>query len=167
VTLESILDKAASVSFRRLKRVGDDPRKLPAAESTLVVVYGAQGVIDNGGFRYFFENDWSGRPPYSLFSDAYRQIGSAQTAALLDRAVSLFPFPRPHLASRKRNQFMDSLPEDHELFALGDRVCGDQTVWQNLERYVTNNLAAFEKRPNKRMQLTRSALANGRRGPRS
>ena len=147
MTSQSILDKAASVSFLRLKRVGDDPRKLAAPESTLVVVYGAQGVIGNGGFRYFFENDWTGRPPYSLFSNAYRQIGSEQPAALLERAVSRFPFPRPHLASRKRNQFMDSLPEDHELFALGDRVCGDQTVWRNRERYVTENLQAFKKRP--------------------
>jgi hypothetical protein len=150
VTADSTLDRAANDAFRRLKRAGGDPRKLATPDATLVVIYGAQGVIDNGGFKYFFENDWPGRPPYSLFSDAYRRIGSERPADLLDRAVDLFPFPRPHLARRKRNQFMDALREDHELFVLGDRVCGDRTVWQNLDSYVAKNLEAFGKRPNKR-----------------
>jgi hypothetical protein len=147
VTAETTLDRAAHVAFRRLKKVGGDPRKLATPEATTVVIYGAQAIIDNGGFRYFFENDWPGHPAYSLFSDAYRLIGAEQPAALLDRAVDLFPFPRPHLARRKRNQFMESIPEDHEMFRLGDKVCGDESVWQNLDSYVAKNLEAFWRRP--------------------
>jgi hypothetical protein len=55
------IDQAVELASRHLRRVGGDPRRLSEPARTLVLVYGAQGVIDNGGFRYFFENDWPGR----------------------------------------------------------------------------------------------------------
>jgi hypothetical protein len=136
-------ERAAEVAFGRLRRAGGNPRRLAEPARTLVLVYGAQGVIDNGGFRYFFENDWPGRPPYSWFSRAYRRIGANRAAALLDEAVTLFPFARPHLARRKRNVFIDTLAEDSRLFALGDRLCGDTSVWRKLEKFVVANRGQF------------------------
>ena len=149
-----MLERAARIVFHRLKQNGGDPRTLGLPEQTVAVIYGAQGVIDNGGFRYFFENNWPGRPPYSLFSDAYRRIDATDAADCLDRAVRLFPSPRPHLAMGMRNRFMDALPEDDQLFALGGRVCGDTTVWTKLERYVGQHTEAFWRRPNDALQRT-------------
>jgi hypothetical protein len=38
---------------------------------------------------------------------------------------------------------MESLDEHNEFFALGDEVCGDETVWSALEEYAKKNAASF------------------------
>jgi hypothetical protein len=146
------LDRAIKVAVRRLSRVGGNPRRLDVPDQTIIAVYGAQGVIDNGGFQYFFENNWPGRPPYSFFSDAYRRIGAPDAARRIDKAVSMFPFPRPQLSQRRRRAFMRSLPEPQAFDRL-DRVCGDASIWRKLEQYVRAH-AKSVSRPNKRMQRT-------------
>jgi hypothetical protein len=100
-------------------------------------------MVDNGGFRYLFETDFAFCPPYSVFSNAYRQIGADEAADRLDKAVSLFPIESPESNREGRNKFMDSLDETHELFLLGDQVCGDERVWQLMEEYVKNHSEAF------------------------
>jgi len=121
-----------------LNRLGsrDDPRCLSITDQTILAVSSAQGVIDNGGFRYFFGADWPGQPPYSFFSDAYRRIGAEMAATCLDEALDLFPFADPERHGDLRKEFLGSLPDTHELLALGDRVCGDQAVWEHLEQYA-------------------------------
>jgi Domain of unknown function (DUF4375) len=160
------LDRAIKVAFRRLKAAAENPRSLDEPTQTILAVYGAQGVIDNGGFRFFFESNWPAQPPYTFFSDAYRRIGAERAANAIDRAVAMFPFARPHLAKNRRNQFMSPLPDTAKFFRL-DRVCGDATVWVKLEEYVREHSRSFWKRPNKWMQLTRSAHGQAGRGPRS
>ena len=51
--------------------------------------------LNNGGFRYFFENDFPNHPPYSDFSDDYREIGVTDVADWIDAAAALFGFPDP------------------------------------------------------------------------
>jgi uncharacterized protein DUF4375 len=157
-----VLDRTVKTLFRRLSRVGNDPRRLPVADQTVIAVYGAQGVIDNGGFRYFFESDWPCRPPYSMFSEAYRRIGAVAAARALDQAVDLFPFARPHLARRRRNEFMDALHETDRFFRLDRRVCGDVGVWEKLERFVEVNEDVLRKRPDNRRRRTRAPTAKPR-----
>jgi hypothetical protein len=33
---------------------------------------------------------------------------------------------------------MDSPDESDELFVVGNEVCGDETIWQKLETYISN-----------------------------
>jgi hypothetical protein len=141
---DTLLDRAADFAYAELRRVGEDPSKLEIPLQTVAVLYHVQGMIDNGGFRYLFENDLAFCPPYTLISDAYRRIGAAKAADCLDRAVGMFPFENPHLFSKQRNDFMDSLNESHEMFALGYQVCGDETVWSDLEAYAHRNAAFFQ-----------------------
>jgi hypothetical protein len=138
------LNRASTIALRQLKAVGDDVRFLPLIPRTVVTVFCAQGVVDNGGLRFFFENDWPGQPPYSVFIEAYRRIGCKRASQALAEAVALFPFGRPHRYMERRQTFMDSLPESHPLFH--DRVCGDTQVWENLEAYVRLHWPAFWKR---------------------
>jgi hypothetical protein len=42
---------------------------------------------------------------------------------------------------------MDSLDESHEMFELGDEVCGDATVWSALEEYARRNATSFRLMP--------------------
>jgi hypothetical protein len=131
---KSFLDRAADHAFAELKRVGGDPARLPVPLQTVVLIYSAQGVIDNGGFEYFFGMDFDLTPPYSLISNAYRRIDEA--ADCIDRAVELFPFENPHLFKGKRNEFMESQTKSSEIVDLGDRLCGDETIWSKLEAYA-------------------------------
>jgi hypothetical protein len=81
---QSFLDRAAEYTFAELKRLGRDPAKLPAPLQTVALIYPAQGIIDNGGFEYFFEADFDFNPPYSLISAAYRRIGAVDAADCID-----------------------------------------------------------------------------------
>lgn len=140
---ETLLDRAAELAYQELERVGGDPAKLPIPLQTVATLYTVQAMIDNGGFRYIFENDYPFNPPYSLFSEAYRRIGAFGAASFLDQAVAMFPFEAPHLHAEKRNEFMDSLPESHEFFELGDQVCGDERIWSLMEEYVRKHAVQF------------------------
>src|SRR4026209_325238 len=84
-----LLSRAENVAFSGFDRATgisgiSHPRRV------FIRVYSAQPVIDNGGFVYFFENDWPGNPPYSSFSEAYREIGATDVADWIDRAARLF-----------------------------------------------------------------------------
>jgi len=89
------LDRVSDAAYARLDAVGGDPRELDDPFRTVATVVAAQGVLDDGGLRYFFENDWPGTPPYALFSAAYRTIGAFHEANAIDRAAVLFPFAEP------------------------------------------------------------------------
>jgi hypothetical protein len=65
---------------------------LPRPRQVFAIIYSAQGIIDNGGFQYLFESDWPNKPPYTMFSDAYREVGATDVADWLDQAASMFPF---------------------------------------------------------------------------
>ena len=141
---KSFLDRAAEYAYQELDRVGGDPAKLAIPLQTVVVLYTVQAVVDNGGFQYLFEgNSFSVNVPYSVLVSAYRRIGAFEVAEKLEKAVSAFPFPDPHLNQDKRVQFLEELEEQSEFFALGNEVCGDEKVWRDLEDYAKCNAASF------------------------
>jgi hypothetical protein len=139
------LDKAAIFVHEELEEQGGDALRLPAVLQPIAILYTVRAMIDNGGFRYLFENDFPFSPPYAAFVEAYRQIGANDVADLLERAVALFPFENPHLNQEGRNEYMDSLPESDPLFLLGDMVCGDERIWTLMGEYVANHRKAFTK----------------------
>ena len=142
---EEILEKVSDYCFELLTGAQNDPSCLKVPVQTVIAIYSAQGIIDNGSFQYFFENDFPKTPPYSFFSNAYRKIGADKVASNIDKAVELFGFSEPHLNIDKRNTFLDQrMDKDCLLHQLGDEVCGDQSVWEKLADYVIKNLKEFE-----------------------
>lgn len=137
------LESPSDYAFAQLEAANGDLTALPVPLQSLVLVYSAQGVIDNGGFQYFFESDWPGSPSYSVFSSAYRAIGATQVANAIDQAIGLFPFDEPQLKLELRNEFLSTLPENHLLFQLGDSICGNESIWLQLSEYVRQNAQAF------------------------
>ena len=129
----------------------DDVTKLPQHLRTVLLVHNAQGVIDNGGLQYFFENDWPGQPPYSWFVAAYQAIGAEREAECLAEAVELFPFDDPHLDREQRDGYLGCfLDEDgcsHRANSpfepLTSELCGNEEVWTLLAAYVREHDAAF------------------------
>jgi Domain of unknown function (DUF4375) len=139
----SQLDEAAKAVYEEMNKLDGDPLRLTPALQPVAILYTLQAMIDNGGFRYIFENDFPFSPPYSVFVDAYRKIGANTAADCLEKAVALFPFENPHLKQEERNTFMDKLTESDLLFQLGDFVCGDKTVWDQMQNYVIEHQDEF------------------------
>ena len=116
---------------------------------TVWAIEQAQGIIDNGGFQYFFENDWPENPSYSVFVDAFRRIGAQEAADCLQDAVELFPSTSPHLDYQMRRSYMDALRakeggRESVIDKLGDRVIdlgGDTFI--RLARYISAHIDSF------------------------
>jgi hypothetical protein len=123
----------------------DDLSQLPESVKTFVLVYSAQGVIDNGGYYRFFDSDWPNRPPYSQFIDAYAKIGCKSQSKDFERVVTSFPFTDPHIKSEKRQKYMNDHydEENFEVRGWGDILCGDEDVWEKLAVYYHQNKSDF------------------------
>ena len=133
------------VEQQLLDKANGNINLLPTTVANFLLIYSAQGVIDNGGYQYFFESDWPMNPPYSRFVEAYSAIGCQKQAEDLARVVATFPFESPHLNSEKRNQFMEAHYNEDTLNVAdwGNLLCGDEEVWNKLETYYLNNVNEF------------------------
>jgi hypothetical protein len=135
--LRSLIDRAR----RRARRlIGEDLiniSALPIELRVIIIVVSAQGVLDNGGYQFFFESDWPGRPDYERFAQAYDAIGCHQAASNLRRVVRTFPFPDPHLDKEARNAFIAANldKETGSVHGWENDLCGEPTVWPNLAAY--------------------------------
>jgi hypothetical protein len=138
---DSLLDRAFRVAQVAYKGAGA-LEKLPTPLRTVLMIFAAQGIIDNGGLQYFFENDFPGQPPYSTFVDAYREIGAKDEAALA-AGVDLFPFPDPHQHLKLRREFQERFPDEGPFAPYSDFLCGDKKVWEMLLEYVLKHADAF------------------------
>ena len=156
------LEDLSNRGFELLDANEGDFTALPKPVATLLRVQGAQGIIDNGGYRYFFEKNWEGTPPYSAFIEAYEEIGCHAQAADLARVVATFPFEQPHLHEQLRNRFIEEFFDEKSYCVLpwGEALCGDRTVWQKLEAYADRHSSEFRARTEhirrKRQRLIRT-----------
>lgn len=135
---EQLLDKLSGVAFQRLSEVDDDPARVEEPYRTIAIVYSAQGIIDNGGLRYFFENEWPHKPPYSEFADAYERIGRVDAANALRSAAASFGVARPERDREMRRAYIE---ENHDEATFGvrgwdDCICGDEQVWKDLAAWA-------------------------------
>ena len=144
----SKFDRALKYALTEVERVGD-PDKLPPPVRTVVLVHAAQGLIDNGGLQYFFESDFPGKPPYSVFVEGYRTIGANGEADALADAVKLFPFEHPHRFQKRRDKFLEQFLDggahrpDSPFEPFTDVLCGNKNVWRLLEAYVERHAESF------------------------
>jgi hypothetical protein len=153
---DKTLDKGIRFTLAEVKRAGDDLSKLPRPLQIVALVHAAQGIIDNGGLQYFFEADFLGTPPYSVFSDAYRTIGATSAADAFDQAVSMFGSRSPHKHRIKRNHFLDAEQKRPGKFSqLSNSMCGDKQVWELLGQFVAEQASVFERSPTNQIQRTR------------
>jgi len=142
---QSFLDDAIEHAYTFLPAVDGNAARLPEPMRTVVIVNTAQGIIDNGGLEYFFESDFPHKPPYSVFVEAFRQIGADAVATCIERSADMFPFPHPHLHEAQRQHWIDSIKENeaHEFVLLSDKACGDEAVYKKLAEFVDRNRHAF------------------------
>ena len=152
--MSKVIDCASKDVYRDQDSPSWSPYNRGEQLQTVWAVEQAQGVIDNGGFHYFFENDWPERPSYSVFVDAFRRIGANEAADCIHDAVEMFPSSNPHLDYQMRREFMNSLREKESgkesiIDKLGDRVIdlgGDTFI--RLARYILAHADSFPSAKN-------------------
>ena len=138
---DDLLESASDLAFNKLKEVGGDPRNLPTPLQTVAVVIAAHGVLENGGLRHFFENDWPGNPPYNMFASAYERIGAGDFASAIRAFEGMFPMPTPEQYDEGRCAFMDEDYATSELSTLDKQCTSD--VWAQLASYVEMHRESF------------------------
>lgn len=75
--------------FKKIIAIGFDVNRSPLTHKVFILVYSAQGIIDNGGFEYFFESPFEGSPDYQEFVEAFIQIGAIKCAEAIKKAIKL------------------------------------------------------------------------------
>ncbi len=141
---QSYLDRVVSYA---MALAGDvSVSQLPTPVQTVVVITTVQGIIDNGGLTYFYENDFPGNPPYSFFVEAFRRIYAESIASCIEESAVMFPFPQPHLFEAQRRQWRAAVKDDEaQRFKRLDLLAvGDTTVSSKLADYVEMNRGAFD-----------------------
>jgi hypothetical protein len=145
----AFLEAASQDVYRDQDSDSWSPYRLREPLLTAWAVEQAQGIIDNGGFQYFFENDWPENPEYAVFVQAFRRIGAVEAADCIQDAVSMFPPSAPHLDCDMRRDYMDLLREkegveESVMDKLGYRVMdlgGDTMI--RLASYVRTHFDSF------------------------
>jgi len=72
----------------RIVKNGFDPIQSPFAHKVAVMLTTAQGIIDNGGFEYFFGVPFNIEPDMEDFIKAYEAVGALGSAKAFEEAIS-------------------------------------------------------------------------------
>jgi hypothetical protein len=105
---------------------------------TVVIVYSAWGIIENGGFEYFFESNFPDDPPYDVFTEAFRNVGLDEIALRFSTLVSSFPFSDPHKYPQKRQEFLGSQPSSFitSMTELEDLIYAHDNIEKTLNSFL-------------------------------
>ncbi|HYH68783.1 MAG TPA: DUF4375 domain-containing protein [Urbifossiella sp.] len=114
---------------------GADVSLLTDEERTVYLVWGALGVIGNGGFRYLFESSIRGDPHYSLTRQAFEAIGCFEAAEAFRQALTAFTDGLPPTNAAKRARaYLRRFPgfasePDRAFYEAGKRVPTCLATW--------------------------------------
>lgn len=125
------LDKLFNRLVGKEERGGSD--SLGPEERILMIVWHASGIIENGGFQYFYEQSLD----TEAVAAAYKRIGCNRCAELLRLSASLFPDgnPQPNWDGR-----IDFIERNGDLF---ERL--SEAFWE-ADQQMTDHLAEFVRK---------------------
>ncbi len=86
---EDILDTVTD----RIAALGFNPHTSPWPHKVFMMLQAAQGIIDNGGFEYFFESPFDGDPDMQEFPLVFDAVGATTSAATIREALSRSRLP--------------------------------------------------------------------------
>jgi hypothetical protein len=103
-----------SVNVKILERYGENAEadKFPELERVIVMVWAATGIIENGGFEYYFSSILPGDYGYKYTIDSFITIGSLKAMSAIDRAFRLFHNGMPPDNKQKRMAIYNQYPEE-------------------------------------------------------
>ena len=121
-----------------------DTRRGTDHERTVVLVWCADGVINNGGFHFLFEQAWPDDASFGLLIDALTEIGCVECAEAVADLIALFPcrFVPPDIGDRL-HVYLNAPQAERERL--------DKRYWKSsdelpakLAAYIRANRTAFE-----------------------
>ena len=109
---------------------------LTTEEQAVFLIWHASGIIENGGFQYFFEQELDAE----AVASAYEEIGCDKCAELLRLALSLFPSRILEAGWRERIKFVE---DNHEAFGKLSSAFwkADKETESRLAEYVRRHVA--------------------------
>lgn len=90
--------KLISETADRILAGGFNPRTSPWEHRVCMMLITAQGIIDNGGFEYFFESEFDGSPDMNDFVLVYDAVGASSSANAVKEALLRAKEPVPYYA---------------------------------------------------------------------
>lgn len=144
---DNIILKASNIADNIFKKNGRIHDKCPRQISVFIKVFYAQGIIDNGGLEYFFENDWPGKPPYADFVDAFKEIGCVDSANNIASAAKSFGIDDPQNHIDKRRKYMAENKKRGRISGWPKDIYGHEGVFDALAKYVLLNSELFKFYP--------------------
>ena len=140
------LDAAIDFAHARMADAGNDLSQLPIEIQTVIRIETMQGIIDNGGLQYFYENDFPDNPPYSQFVDDLLRLNAIDQAKQMQISINCLGFSDPHFDRERRNQKLAELWEKQnaEFIHADNQLCGNEDIWVKLEEYVSQNNVVFD-----------------------
>lgn len=139
--LMHVIEKITSAQDFDIHKVSDEHRDV-------VAVITAQAVIDNGGFRYFFESHLNGDSDYQLFVNAYKNIGATESADAINQALMMFPGGVPPEELSERQKYLDSIfdastDNKKKIDAMEDKILGKVENYSRVANYIRENKKLF------------------------
>ena len=92
----------------------------PVLAADIIIAYNVQGVVNNGGFAYFFGADFPGMK-HSQIAETFRRLRLEEHAVIIDQMVELFP-----------DDLLQQTPEARFPF-LEERFAWDRVDQRNLD----------------------------------
>ena len=116
---------------------------------TFCIVEYVSGLIDNGGFRYFFENNFPAGVSYNEIILAFREIGAIKAAEAIEEALNLYPQLKDPEDIELRREILDiECDEPTELWTKVEMLeyrVGFNSVANHLSSYVRINRTRFSE----------------------
>lgn len=119
--LQPTIDRISPLAFER------GMAALSPTERSVLLVWSYPAAVNDGGHASFFYNSYGEHAHETV--KALDEVGAPEYAAILSRALDLFPARQIPRGIDERNATLDSLPEeahqimetlDDEFYALGD-----------------------------------------------
>jgi hypothetical protein len=103
-----------SVNSKIIDQYGEanEAANFPELERVVVIVWAATGIIENGGFGYYFSSILPGDLNYKHTIESFNAIGSTKAEKAINKAFQLFPGGRPPYDKSERMASYHSYPED-------------------------------------------------------
>lgn len=84
-----------TMTMQRVTSRGFNPRTSLWEHKVCVMLHAAQGIIDNGGFEYFFASTWPENPEMDDFSRVFEAVGATSSANAVREALARAKSPSP------------------------------------------------------------------------
>lgn len=127
---------------------GFDIHDVSQAHRNVVAVITAQAVIDNGGFRHFFESQFDGSADYQMFVQAYQDVGAAESADALNQALMMFPDGVPPSEVDERQKYLNAIFDESgndnlKISAIENKILGNMENYSLVASYIRDNRELF------------------------